>query len=623
MLEEKLKNKQTLYRTLAVLCIISLVVYAQMFSHSFVSLDDDELITQNPLLKQPFNLEFLKTIFSSHQMGHYLPITTLTYYVQFALFGNNPASYKAVSFLLHVLNAFWLMGILRGLNLNKTISICTLGIFLLHPLQVESVAWISARSTLLFSFFYLGALNFYVRQKPYYWMLFMFTLALLCKSQALSLPLVLVVIDWYRSDNFKMFTSIKKHLFSFLLSFCAGVLAIYFSKQFGTLEVNASAFTLFDKPFLFGYCMVFYVLKFVAPIGLSALYFSADKIEGYLPLWYYMSGFIFLGGCVWIYFKLKEHKQIVFGLLFFFIQLFLVSQIFSVGQVITADRYTYLAYIGLGISTGSLFSKYLSFKPLLIAGVLCFSVLGGLTFMRVSVWQNAKTLYSSIIKVYPEKGYGYYGLGSYFLESGQIDNAIKEYSRAIELESYFPNALLNRSSAYLKKRQIDLALQDLNDAINQNKTYKEAYFNRGVLYHNRGNLQGAKQDIHKSLHLGNRNEKVYTKLSQVTFDLKEYKASMQYADSALAINSQYTKALLCKANLYFSIGDLNAAKTAYLKCLNDTGAKAEACFNLANVYATESDFFQACQYWRMALQNNFNKAKDYYQRYCLEQTTPR
>ncbi len=481
--------------------------------NQFVNLDDDELITENPIV-QDFSKNNLKYAFTHHQMGHYLPITTLTYQLSYFFFKNNPTPYHIFSLIIHVLNIFLIYLILKKLKIKDFTVIFTCLVFALHPLNVESVSWISARSNILYFFFYLLSVYSYISysglKKNILTFLF-FLLSCLSKSAAVTLPITLFMIDWYNNSSINIKKSIISKIPYLLISICFGLLAIHFSKQFGTFEVN-NQFLWYDKLFLSSYALLFYIVKFFFPIHLSAIHFFPDKAP-FLP-WLYYTAFpivLSLFGII-IYFikKNKLSRVFTFGILWFIIHLFLVLQWLSIGNVITTERYVYAPYVGL-----SLIFFHLLEKNILSIGIRWFIVgfMGliflGITYNRTKVWENSYTLYTDVIDKYPDKGYGYYGRGIYLLEQQHLDSAIRDFTLAIDKEKYFPNAYLNRGNTYLMMNKIHEAKRDYKTVLDQKSTYKEAYFNLGYINYKENNYDQAIEYFLTGLNYGIKSNNLY------------------------------------------------------------------------------------------------------------------
>ncbi|MCI5058786.1 MAG: glycosyltransferase family 39 protein, partial [Flavobacteriales bacterium] len=412
----------------------------------FVSFDDDELITENALIKD-LSPEHLKVIFSEHQMGHYLPLTTLTYALTYKFFGEAPTPFHIFSILLHLICSWLVFLFIKLLTKSQYIALGVSVVFALHPMNTESVAWISSRSNLMFSLFYLASMIQYLRynqssdlNKILSVYLF-FGLGLLCKSAMLTLPLTLLLIDWYQEGKITRKQIIGKIPLC-IASFVFGILAIHFAGKFGTLN-NPENFSSVER-FCIGFrALIMQIEKFVLPINQSAIHFNPRSES--IPTIVYLSPVIFLGIASIAF--LKRNKTVIFGLIFFLIQMILVSQFIGIGNTITAERYAYLSHIGISLVLFTIILRFVKSQILRTSVlIMIVAILGILSFNRMDVWKNSESLYSNVISVYPDYGYGYYGLALAKQQQSLFKESLSLLDLAIEKESYFPNAINNRGN---------------------------------------------------------------------------------------------------------------------------------------------------------------------------------
>lgn len=515
-----------------ILIVLGLILYWPALNFDFVSFDDDELILENELV-QTCNWDHLKQAFSTHQMGHYLPLTTLSYLFQYAIFKENAGSYHLFSIILHIINGLLVFLFFQKLGFENLKSFLIAGIFIVHPMNLESVAWISARSNLMFSFFYFLSLYTYVgretHQKQYFTFLF-FVLACLSKSAAVTLPIALIWIDIYKKGEVT-WTFFNKKIPFFAVSILFGLLAIYFSKEFGTLNTQRT-FDWYEKPFLSAFALLFYVFKYIISNNLSALHFFPTWTNT-LPLSYYLSLPIVLLLSL-ILFKWVTNRLVWLGFAWCLLHLVLNLQWITIGKVFAAERYAYISYLGLSLALIEIIpKKYVTF--MCVALILYFALM---SHSQIQHWKNSNTLYTNIIKQYPEQGYGYYGKGIYFKDQHQNDSAVSYFSMAIEHEPQFPNAYLNRANIYTIQGKITQAIEDYNTVITQNKTYKEAYFNLGYLYYKIENYEASLKNLKKSSELGVKSNYVYLLMADDALNLGLKPLSCEYYTQYLGLGGE-------------------------------------------------------------------------------------
>ena len=261
---------------IGLILIIAFASFSPCLRNSFVNWDDNGYVSDNTTLK-PFSLSSVKIIFTSFNLGHYHPLTMLSYALEYQFFKLNPFGYHLDNLILHLLNCllvFWLIFILSE---NIFISFLTAVLFGIHPLQVESVAWISERKNLLYAFFFLSAMLAYVfyiksnRELKYYFLgLVLFIFSLLAKSMAVTLPLVLLLVDYFLNRKVGKAMFLDKIPF-FILSLVFGIIAIFGVYSSGALR-HENSYGLASILIVAAHGVVFYLSKIFLPLKLSCLY---------------------------------------------------------------------------------------------------------------------------------------------------------------------------------------------------------------------------------------------------------------------------------------------------------------------------------------------------------------
>ena len=255
-------NKRGIILSILLLSLIIIVVFTPCLKNGFTNWDDDILVKNNPGIKILSGGNIVK-IFTSFHFAHYHPLVLLSYSLEYGLFGLNPGVYHATNVLLHIINAllvFWLFYLLSS---RVSVSLVTALFFAVHPLRVESVAWIAERKDVLYALFFLGGLiaHFYYTKrnsKKYYFLcLFLFLLSLLSKAMAVSFPFVLLVIDYGAGRKITGRTLLEKAPF-FALAVIFGIIAIL--AHYPTEELRHQKMYAFsDNVFMATYGVVFYL----------------------------------------------------------------------------------------------------------------------------------------------------------------------------------------------------------------------------------------------------------------------------------------------------------------------------------------------------------------------------
>ena len=538
------------------ICLILAVTFISFFpslENDFVNRDDNLYVTNNSLITE-LSWENIKTIFSTSYMGHYHPLTLLSYSMEYLFFKLNPFIYHTTNLLLHLCNSllvFWLIFMLTGSLLTSLVVALFFGI---HPMHVESVVWISERKDVLYSFFFLGSMIsylFYRRTKEmryYYLLFFLFVLSLLSKAMAITLPFVLLLCDYLLNRKFDRNLLIEKAPF-FIIAFCFGLIAIFAQGPIRGTE-QANPLSLFNKSFIFSSILVFYLTKIISPVKLSCIYPPIREIITpwpyiflYLPT---MAGFLIV--CLIL---IKKTKNIIFGLLFF-----LVTMIPVLPLKIVSDRYTYIPYIGIFFILGEIFSwlyrgiirdsrmmrTLLSIVLVGIIGIFSF-----LTWERSQVWRDSIALWDDVINKYPNILKAFAARGEAYSEIGQYDQAILNYNKTLEINPRYVEAYYNRGNAYRKKDLLDQAILDYTKALEIKPEYAEAYYNRGNAYAKKGLLDQAIMDYNRAIEINANYVEVYTNRGSVYYAKRQFEQAISDFSKAIEINPRYAIAYFNKA----------------------------------------------------------------------------
>jgi tetratricopeptide (TPR) repeat protein len=472
--------------------VLTIVVFHNSLRNAFInSWDDHVYIIANEYLRD-LSAQGIKSIFTSFYAANYHPLTTLSWAVEYTLFGLEPTYYHATNLFLHVVNVLLVFRLMQWLAESLEVATIVALFFAVHPLHVEAVCFVSQRKDLLYSVFFLGALISYVRHVRrnvhYRYLLvalFFFVLSLLSKSMAVTLPVVLLLIDYYLKRKFTRSTLFEKIPF-FLLSFAFGIMAILSQKTYAAITTLPS-FSLFERIFLVSYGAVFYLVKLVAPFSLSAFYTYPEKTKGMLPIEYYMAPVVIIILCFLVYRTKAFRRELFFGLSFFAITISLVLQIVPVGSAIVAERYTYVPYIGLFFLYGQCYRRIsekkvhrlVKLKSVMVVLLAVFTVVfSAISWQRTKVWADSFTLWSDVIKKYPQTTVAYYNRGVTKFNTGDYQGAVKDYDLAVSLNPAYAEAFNNRGEAKEKQGNYEGAIDDYNSALSSNPDYIGAYLNR-------------------------------------------------------------------------------------------------------------------------------------------------
>jgi len=525
--------------------IFTALIYTRSLFNGFANLDDNEYILNNPLIKD-FSIKNIKVLFITFYSRNYHPFVILTYLFEYTCFGANPLPYHIINVLLHIGNIWFVFKLCELLSGKKITAIIVSLLFAIHPMHVESVAWIAGRKDMLYSMFYLLSLIVYLRyieagyrRKLYIGVLLLFTASLFSKSAAVTLPVLLIAIDIYKGRKINIESLLEKVPF-FLLSLFFGILALLSQQALESINALSLQYNFVDRIFLFTYTIAFYIIKLIAPFSLSAMHYLPDTSGGALPWQYYASSPFLL---LITFLAIKRNffrKEIVFGLFFFLITISVTLQIVHVGFAITAERYTYVSYIGLFYIAGQ-FISYIwenkeRLKNIIIAIFLLFAImLSFLTWKRIGVWKDGVVLFTDVVKKNPDSYLAYWMRGNFKRDNGDLQGASNDYDKSLEYNSYYDPCVINREKVRIKLNYYKEELQNVEHILSADSTIAEAYNNRGIIKAKTGDLNEALNDINMAIKLNPVNAEAYCNRGNIKIMQKDYKGSVEDFDSSLKI----------------------------------------------------------------------------------------
>ena len=579
------------YSLAGFVAVITFAVYLAALQNDFIAAgDDSEYVLNNPYIRS-INLAFLRWAFFDFHASNWHPLTWISHAVDYALWGPDPLGHHLTNIILHAANtAIVVLLTLKLLEIvkertrqntstffltDRTILIVagsTGLLFGFHPLHVESVAWVAERKDLLCALFFLLSITIYtisagtecheapqdesisrVFNKRYLITLGFFILALLSKPMAVTLPAVLLILDWYPFNRIRSFktlwaASIEKIPF-FALSLASSVITI-FAQRTGESIVSLEFAPLSSRVLIVFRSIVMYLGKMIAPMNLIPLY-PYPKYVSLFSLEYLFAMSLTMGltaACMVIANKQKFWLS-AWG--YYVVTLIPVLGIVQVGNQSMADRYAYLPSLGPFLVAGLCMAwivvkvdnlpkwrvlvKFVGTAGALI--LLCS--MSYRTFQQIGIWKNGFVLWNHVIASGFESATAYNNRGMSLEDMGQRDRAIADYEQAIAMDPRFYLAYNNRGVlygedglyrisieyflksiainprhaesycnlglSYFYMNQYDRALENYNKAIELKQDFDTAYLNRGNVFIISGNKELALKDYGKACNLGNRN----------------------------------------------------------------------------------------------------------------------
>jgi protein O-mannosyl-transferase len=529
----------------AFIFILTMMTYVNAVNADFVNWDDDTYITENPLVRS-LSPASIAQIFSTTHFYAWIPLTLLSHAIDVAVWGMNPKGHHLTSLLLHSTNAVMLF--LACLMLLKSLkhrtaetkgevtsilvgSMIAALLFAMHPLRVESVAWVSGRKDLLCTFFLLPSLYTFIKWKPKKrgWLLalsvVLFACALLSKSTAVVFPVILLLFDLLVLHQNDQATSLRNSLTDkipyFILSGVVGMVTMM-ATQGGQVNVIGELSSI-DRMLLLPYMFSFYLWRTLLPISLSPVYPELDSIV--LAL----SPAVALATLAILWMSIKRRRAaVILAILSYLLFLLPVFAGLSSGLQPLADRYSYIAVISIfmliagGIewlwrtSASSGAKKYR--RRTLFAVLICVCAVSCYrTIRHLAVWDNSVALWTQAARYVPatrdqyERRRPYMkpnhldaltNLGTAYYAEGNKEEAYRQFRRILMLDEHSADAHYNIGNLLYEEGDVDGSVVSFEKAIAYDSLYAKAYFNIGIIAANKGDSERALQVLRRAAGLG-------------------------------------------------------------------------------------------------------------------------
>jgi tetratricopeptide (TPR) repeat protein len=513
-------KQKLVYFIVIFLIVASCIAFGRIAGNDFINLDDKEYITENNHVQSGLNKESIQWAVTAVVSSNWHPLTMLSHMLDWSLFGDNASGHHLVSLLLHIGAVIFLF-----LFLNKTTnhiwpSAFAAAFFALHPLRVESVAWASERKDVLSMFFGMACLYayaFYAQKAKisrYLLCLILFVLALMSKPMMVTLPFVLMLLDYWPLNRWpKALDGQGKGVHSvggligekipfICLTIISSIITFWAQNKVGSVtSANDLPFLVRSINAIIAY--IAYLEKILWPFNLAAFY----NYWLTLPLWKVLfSGIIITLITLTVLYYIKKLPFLFAGWFIYLGTLVPVIGLVQVGSQAMADRYTYMPSIGIAFMLAWGFPYLISKdnirkKILFPAGFAILIFLSVLTWRQCGYWKNSITLWNHALQTTKDNYVAHRHLAAALTEEGKLNEAIYHYNNAIHLKPDYADAYFCRGNAFIRLGKYQSALNDFNKAISMDPASFDAYNNRGFIYLKLGRYQQAFDDYSKAISL--------------------------------------------------------------------------------------------------------------------------
>jgi hypothetical protein len=545
------------------IAVLTFITFLPSLQNNFIAWDDNAYVYDNPYIRST-NMAFFRWAFLNFYSSNWHPLTWISHAVDYAVWGLNPMGHHLTNIILHSLNTFIVVILIMRLmesterrllkNGNGTFpderAMLIAGgitglLFGIHPLHVESVAWVSERKDLLCALFFLVSIITYAKHtislraetaqnisgprflnRYYLLTLGSFIFSLLSKPMAVTLPLVLLILDRYpfkRMVSLKTFVALLIEKVPFIaLSLLSSLLTLLAQRSGGSI-ISTDAVPLSDRLLVGAKSLIDYLWKMIMPLNLMPFYPYPDiSTISLFSLTYLLPTMLVTGITVTCMIVAKKQKLWLTLWGYYVITLLPVLGIIQVGTQSMADRYTYLPslgpFLGMGLAVAWVSWKTITFKrwkpavQLLsaVVAILVFVPMAYLTVKQIGIWKNSIVFWNYVIdREHKEMPLAYNNRGAAFEQRGQLAKAIADYNMAITLNRFDYKACNNVGILYGKKGEFHKAVKYFDMAIERNPYYYEAFGNRGLAYFYLGKYSKALEDFDEALVLNKNHDKTY------------------------------------------------------------------------------------------------------------------
>jgi len=578
------------------LFLIALVwaVFGQTLEHTFLNYDDDDYVYANPNITRGLTPSALRWAFTHVHDDNWHPLTTLSHMLDCQLYGLHPWGHHLTNVLWHAAAAIFLFLALRNLTGTLWRSASVAVLFAIHPLRAESVAWISERKDVLSGVFFMLTLWAYGRyaqsqRKPlrkYLTVLVLFALGLMCKPTLVTLPFVLLLLDYWplrrlprASPDETVFADWRQLILEKMPFF-----VLTAASCVATLLAQQTVFETSFKPDLaqrISNAVVSYVAylgKTIYPVHLAVLYpYHANRPgSGEAILAFLLVLVITLLFFLWR----KTYPFLIMGWFWFLGMLVPMIGLVQVGLQSRADRYTYLPQIGLCIvatwGAAELFGRWRHGRALAaITALLMVTTLGARTYNEIWYWQNSETLWKHAIENTSQNSVAQNSLGTVLLEKGDLEQAVRHYEEALKVE---PDSALIHS--------------DLGKALEREGRIDEALF-----------------EFRRALQLSPNSADSFYDLGNISMDKGQSEQAISYYERVIQIKPDFAGVYNNLGNAHLRLGQLDEAIANYRKAVALRPDLPDAQYNLGNALSNKGDFDEAIACYEASLQIRPNSAR--------------
>ena len=609
-----------------IICIFliaaTLAVYWKITNHEFINYDDGLYVTENSHVQAGLTFKNIKWAFTTGHAANWHPVTWLSHMLDYELYGLNPMGHHWMNLQIHIINSILLFIVLKMMTGAVWKSAFVAALFALHPLHVESVAWISERKDVLSTFFWILSMWAYVRyvkqsdKKRYFLLILFFILGLMSKPMLVTLPFALLLLDFWPLSRFQSSTKgyydfnhktiaglIWEKLPLFLLT-TVSILVTFFVQQEGGAVKSLEAFplTLRFANALFAYLS--YLGKTIWPQNLALIY-PYPSISIFWQIILLLPALICIS--VLVIKSARGFPYLATGWLWYLGTLVPVIGLIQIGYQSMADRYTYIPLIGIFIifSWGmqDIFPRRQN-KKILLALIASLTITSFMvcTWFQVCYWQNSTVLLKHTINVTHNNSMAHYVFGLALEQQGKLDEAVLQYNEALYIKPEFARAHNVLGAAFLRNGKLKKAIYHFNEAVNINPNYAKAHNNLAIALLTKGKFEEAVFHYKKALKINPKDEYTRKNLANFLSNQGRIDEALEHYNKALVINPEDWDAHCKLGGILEKHGKFNKAMRHFAEVIRINPGYAPAYNEIGIILAQKGKLQKSNTFFLKAIQ---------------------
>jgi tetratricopeptide (TPR) repeat protein len=588
------------------LILVTLIVFWQVLGHESVTYDDPEYVFDNPNVQHGLTLDGVKWAFTATYAANWHPLTWLSHMLDYQLYGVSPAGHHATNLLFHLANVLLLFFVLRRMTGAVWRSAFVAALFAIHPLHVESVAWIAERKDVLSTFFWMITMWAYVwysrapNLKRYLAVVPLFALGLMSKPMLVSLPLVLLLLDFWPLARLHLGRRLiweKAPLAA--MSMASSAITLIAQNRGGAVH-SLEAYPLAVRLENAVVAYVTYLVKMIFPRGLAVLY---PHPQHSLPVWETLGAALILISISALAIRTaRRHPYFALGWSWYVTTLIPVIGIVQVGVQGIADRYTYVPLIGIFMAIAWGVPNLLHVREhdrpesqdeeakrrrkekrrpaappprsgnpaeavLVVSGCAVVFMMTICAYIQAAYWQDSITLFTHATAVTTGNYIIHSNLGQVLVKQGKLDEAIEHYAEAIRINPRTVKAHTNMGNALLDLGREDEAIQHLSQAVRLDPDFADAHYNLGNGLARKQKYKEAIEEYRIAVRINPKLAETYNNMGNAFAALGETDEALRCYLKAIQIEPRIVQAYVSLGNIEFDKNSMDEAISWYAKAL--------------------------------------------------------